>query len=122
VQCGKQGSAAVSFTVRHSGGGAPRAAVVAQLYYSPPVAPLGVMRYARRLLGFDKVWLQAGEARRLTISFDVADGLGRYDEREGRFVVDAGTHGLFVGDCNVNGVLEDDTGCKQLNGTIIIAN
>jgi len=53
--------------------------------------------------------------RTLTKQFDVADGLGRYDERLGRIVVDGGVHGLFVGDCNINGVLDDDTWCEQHN-------
>jgi beta-glucosidase len=121
AECAKQGNATVEFVVRHSGTAPRRSAVVAQLYYSPPIAPLGVMRYARRLLGFEKAWLQPGEARTLTLQFDVADGLGRYDERLGRFVVDGGVHGLYVGDCNINGVLDDDTGCEQLNSTITIA-
>ena len=101
----------VSFVVRNTG--TARSAATVQLYYSPPIAPRAVMRYPRRLIAFDKLWLGPAESMHGNLSFDLHDGLSRWDERTNAFVVDRGKYKLFVAECNINGVLDDDRGCIQ---------
>ena len=64
--------------------------------------------------------IAAGEAQDCSLTFDVGDALSRWDERAQGYVTDAGQHGLFVGDCNVNGVMEDDRACVQLRGSLML--
>ena len=116
---GKNGSVVASVTVHNAG--ARRSAATVQLYYSPPVAPFGVLRHARRLIGFRRTWLGAGETARVELAFEVADALSRWDEFGAEWapgtspgwVVDAGRYGLHVGDCCVSGVVNSSATCPE---------
>lgn len=107
----------VSVTVRNDG--AVRSAATVQLYYSPPVAPFGILRLARRLVTFERVWVAAGETTVARMGFNGTEALSRYDEMGPEwdaalapaFVLDAGWYTLHAGDCCVSGVVADTTGC-----------
>jgi beta-xylosidase len=78
------GAVSVSLTVRNTGERA--AADVVQLYLHDPVAQ--VTRPVMRLIGYARVLLDAGEARRVT--FDVAADLTSFTGLSGRRVVEPG--------------------------------
>jgi beta-glucosidase len=67
---------------------------VAQLYIHDPVASLS--QPVRRLRGFQRVTLQAGEKKTLTFRLDASD-VGFYDN-SGKFVVEPGQIDVFAGD------------------------
>ncbi|MFD0972692.1 glycoside hydrolase family 3 C-terminal domain-containing protein [Plantactinospora endophytica] len=71
-------------------------AEVVQLYAGTPGAPAAKERPAKRLAGFEKVTLRPGQTRRVAFRVPVAD-LAFFDERAGRWVVDAGTYSFQVG-------------------------
>ena len=110
----------VAVDVRNTG--IVRSAATVQLYYSPPPhSPYGVLRYARRLLAFERVWLAAGETKTALMSFNATEAFSRFDEtavvwdpslRPG-FVVDPGNYTLYAGDCCISGVVADTFGCVQ---------
>ena len=122
-------TATVTATVTVRNSGTQRSAVTVQLYYSPPIAPGGVMRFARRLVSFERVWLDPAASERVSLAFDVAEALGRYDEfcREWHgdesctpgWVTDRGIYGLHVGDCCVSGVVNSTETCfNQVSTTL----
>lgn len=81
-----------SFTIANTGG--MDGAEVAQMYVSA-VNP-GVYRPAKELKGFAKVFLKAGERRRVTIPLD--DKAFRYfNTQTGRFEVDGGEYRILIG-------------------------
>ena len=111
----------VTAAVSVQNSGSIRSAATVQLYYSPPIAPGGVMRIARRLISFQRVWIAAQATAHVTMVFNVSDSLSRYDEFcqmwEGEtcapgFVVDPGLYGLHVGDCCVSGVVNATSTCQ----------
>ena len=108
----------VQYTVKNEG--AKRSAVTVQCYFKPPVAPRGIMRFPRRLVAFEKVWVDGGASTTSTVSFDKAEGFGRWDDKSNGFVVDPGTYTLYVADCNINGVLDDARGCVQASVEYIV--
>ena len=129
VAVGKNATVVVTVTARNVG--TARSAVTAQLYYSPPVAPYGVLRHARRLITFQRARLGPGEATDVVFRFEVADALSRWDEFAAEwdqdaspgFVVDPGLHGLHVGDCCVSGVVDSSATCSddaQVSANIIV--
>lgn len=67
---------------------------VVQLYLHDPVA--SISQPVRRLRGFDRVTLTAGQTKTVTFKLDRSD-VGFYDNR-GRFVVEPGRIDVFVGD------------------------
>ena len=71
-------------------------ATVAQLYASTPDAPASLQRPAKRLEGFQKVFLNPGQTRRLSFTVKVP-GLAFFDETANRYQVDNGRYGLQVG-------------------------
>jgi beta-glucosidase len=71
-------------------------ATVAQLYASTPGAPAALQRPAKRLAGFQKVFLGPGQARRVSFTVPVSD-LAFFDQASNRFVVDDGLYGLQLG-------------------------
>ena len=120
-------AAAVAVAVRVANSGSVRSTATVQLYYSPPIAPGGVLRFARRLVTFAKVWVAPGASERVTLRFDVGEALSRYDEfgREWDaaltpgWTVDPGVYGLHVGDCCVSGVVDASATCSsQLSTTL----
>eukprot|EP01043_Picozoa_sp_COSAG02_P043353 COSAG02_NODE_3768_length_6264_cov_5.702676_5_plen_852_part_00 len=116
----------VSVFVRNTG--SVRSAATVQLYYSPPIAPGGVMRMARRLITFKRVWVAAEATEHLQLAFDVSESLSRYDEFcqvwngdacAPGFVVDPGVYGLHIGDCCVSGVVNSTGTCRGQLSTIL---
>ena len=131
----------VNVTVRVTNNGAVSSAATVQVYFSPPLAPYGAMRFARRLAGFERVWVRAGEAVEVTVGVKVGEELMRYDEwcalwggedgeeekeeeEEERgekgdesckpgWTLDKGVYGFYVGDCCVNGVTDDSATCSN---------
>ena len=122
ITVGADGNSTVTVTFAVQNTGTKRSAVTPQLYYSPPIAPRGLMRFPRRLVAFDKLWVGAGASiRGAALSFQLADGLGRWDEGRGGFVVDPGVYTLYLADCNINGVLDDARGCVQVSVCLFVS-
>ena len=71
-------------------------ATVAQLYATTPDAPAALQRPAKRLEGFQKVFLNPGQTRRLTFTVKIPS-LAFFDEAANRYQVDDGRYGLQVG-------------------------
>ncbi len=88
----KEESIKLSITVKNSGKRA--GAEVVQLYVSDPVC--SVMRPTKELKGFQKVFLQAGEQKRITIEVPVKE-LAFYSEQQKAWVVEPGQFVLRVG-------------------------
>ncbi|MGC9536843.1 glycoside hydrolase family 3 N-terminal domain-containing protein [Streptomyces sp. UG1] len=91
AEIGTDGSYDVSVTVRNTGDRA--GAEVVQLYLHDPVA--SVTRPDVRLIGYQRVELEAGEARRVTFRFH-AD-LSGFTDRSGRRIVEPGVLELRLG-------------------------
>ncbi|MBV9450172.1 MAG: glycoside hydrolase family 3 C-terminal domain-containing protein [Streptosporangiaceae bacterium] len=71
-------------------------ATVAQLYASTPDAPAALQRPAKRLEGFQKVFLGPGQTRHITFTVKAAD-LAFFNETTNRYQVDDGRYGLQLG-------------------------
>lgn len=89
---GKEDVVHVKFTIKNSG--SYFGAEVVQLYMSEPVCT--VMRPAKELKGFEKVFLQPGETRTLEIPVKVSD-LAYYNEISNRWTVEPGDFGFHLG-------------------------
>ncbi|MDE7472347.1 MAG: fibronectin type III-like domain-contianing protein, partial [Muribaculaceae bacterium] len=87
----------VSFDIRNTG--KVRAAEVAQIYVSDSEA--SVPRPAKELKGFEKVTLNPGESRRVTVTLD-DEAFWYYDMNKGDFVVEPGTFTISVGNSSDN--------------------
>jgi len=94
---GKDEMIHVKFTVKNTG--SRYGAEVAQLYVSDPVAT--VMRPAKELRAFEKVFLQPGETKTVTLNVKVAD-LAFYDESKKDWNVEAGEFILQLGNSSGN--------------------
>ncbi len=68
---------------------------VVQVYVTTPDAPAALQRPVKRLLGFEKVTLPAGQTTTVTVPVKVAD-LAFFDGAQGRYVVDPGRYGIQV--------------------------
>ena len=83
---------------------------VVQLYSSAPKCRLEMPKYELRAFQKTKL-LQPGETQQITLTVD-AEELASYDEKLAAYVLPAGEHGIFVGNCirNVNpvGVYQND--------------
>ncbi len=82
----------VKFTVTNTG--SRYGAEVAQIYVSDPVC--SVLRPAKELKAFEKVFLQPGESKNIELSIKVAD-LAFYDEAKKGWVVEPGEFILELG-------------------------
>ncbi|MDN0195171.1 glycoside hydrolase family 3 N-terminal domain-containing protein [Streptomyces sp. S.PNR 29] len=91
VEIGTDGSYDVSLTVRNTGD--REGTEVVQLYLHDPVA--SVTRPDVRLIGYQRVELAAGEARRVTFRFH--PDLSAFTDRSGRRVVEPGALELRLG-------------------------
>src|SRR5215217_5433686 len=88
----RRGSIRASVDVTNTG---PRTGdEVAQLYIHDPVA--SISQPVRRLRGFQRVTLNAGETKTVTFRLDASD-VGFYDD-SGRFVVEPGAIDVYAGD------------------------
>ena len=95
----------VSFDVKNTGKVA--GAEVAQVYVGDDVCSL--VRPAKELKGFDKVYLKAGETKRVSVRLD-DEAFRFFDPIERQFKVEAGSFTVYVGsssaDIRLNGKLE----------------
>jgi beta-glucosidase len=89
---GSRDSVKVSVDVTNTGSRAGDE--VAQLYIHDPVASLS--QPVRRLRGFQRVSLNAGETKTVTFRLDASD-IGFYDD-SGRFIVEPGSIDVYAGD------------------------
>ena len=89
----------VSFDVTNTG--TVKGAEVAQLYVTTPEAPAELERPIKRLKAFQKVELEPGETRTVTLKVAVPD-LAFFDEELGKYVVDNGRYGIQVGSSSAN--------------------
>jgi beta-glucosidase len=71
-------------------------ATVAQLYVTTPGAPASLQLPAKRLEGFQKVFLRPGQTRRVIFTVSVP-GLAFFDEAANRYQVRDGLYGLQLG-------------------------
>ena len=94
---GKDEVIKIRFTVKNTG--SRYGAEVAQLYVSYPVAT--VLRPAKELKAFEKVFLQPGEERLVSLDVKVAD-LAFYDESKHDWNIDAGDVILQLGNSSGN--------------------
>lgn len=92
AEYGQEDVVHVKFTIKNSG--SCFGAEVVQLYMSEPVC--SVMRPAKELKGFEKVFLQPGETRTLEIPVKVAD-LAFYDEIRKGWTVEPGDFEFHLG-------------------------
>jgi beta-glucosidase len=68
---------------------------VVELYITTPDAPAQLERPIKRLRGFQKVGLEPGETKTVTLSVAVPD-LAFFDQALGRYVVDNGRYGVQI--------------------------
>jgi beta-glucosidase len=87
----RKGSLSASVTVTNTG--SRTGDEVVQLYIHDPVA--SITQPVRRLRGFERVTLNAGETRTVSFTLDKSD-FGFYDDR-GRFVVEPGQIDVYAG-------------------------
>ncbi|MDE7386415.1 MAG: glycoside hydrolase family 3 C-terminal domain-containing protein [Muribaculaceae bacterium] len=87
----------VSFDIRNTG--KVKAAEVAQIYVSDSES--SVPRPAKELKGFEKVTLNPGESRRVTVTLD-KEAFEYYDMNAGSFVVEPGKFVISVGNSSDN--------------------
>ena len=103
AQPGADLSVPVSFDITNTGG--MEGAEVAQLYVSDPSAK--VDRPERELKGFEKVRLQPGETRHVTLDLD-ARAFSFWDEAAHKWTIDPGKFVIRVGDSSENTPLDAD--------------
>lgn len=89
---GKSETVKLTFTVQNTG--KIDGAEVPQVYITQKNAP--VLRPAKELKGFKKVYLKAGETKTASITFKVED-MAYYDDKTSKWVVDAGEFELSLG-------------------------
>jgi len=82
----------LAFTIQNKGKAA--GAEVAQVYITQKNAP--VMRPAKELKAFRKIYLKAGEVKNTSITFKVND-MAYYDDKTGTWKVDAGDFEISLG-------------------------
>src|SRR4051812_33045811 len=88
---------------------------VPELYVTTPDAPASAERPAKRLLGFQKVALDAGQTKRFTFAVNVPD-LAFFDQNAGRWVVDQGRYGVQI--AHSSGDANPATATVTVNGTL----
>lgn len=82
----------VTFTITNTGKKAGYE--IAQLYVKPSKALLP--RPEKELKGFEKVWLEPGETKTVTISCN-SDAFKYYDDQQMKWVLEKGTYGICLG-------------------------
>jgi beta-glucosidase len=97
----------VTFSLRNTGSVA--GAEVAQLYVSDPKC--SVMRPVKELKGFDKIVLQPGESRQVSITVPVSS-LAFYSEKDKNWVIEPGKFDLLINSSSAD---------KQLSQTITVS-
>jgi len=84
----------VSFDVTNTG--TVKGKETTQLYVAQPEAPAELKRPIKRLFGFQKIELEPGETKTVTLEVKIPD-LAFYNEELDRFVVDTGSYEIQVG-------------------------
>ena len=93
----EDGSATVTFGVRNSGRAA--GAVVPQVYVGPGPVIDGVQQAVRSLRGFDRVYLEPGQIKQVTITLEQRS-FQYWSESGQRWVTNYGNRTIFVGDAD----------------------
>ncbi len=68
---------------------------IVELYVSTPDAAASLERPAKRLRGFQKVTLEPGETKTVSLSLSIPS-LAFYDEAQGRYIVDTGRYSVQI--------------------------
>jgi len=92
----------IEATVRNTG--ARSGAEVLQVYLSVPSGN-GVPQPPKRLVGFQKVWLEPGESERVAIEIDPAASnhpLSIWDSARNEFIIPSGLFTVWIGDASDN--------------------
>ena len=92
-----EGRFTVTFDVTNTGKRA--GATVAQVYVSPGSS--SIERPAKELKGFERVMLQPGESKHVTLALDPRS-FSYYDVKAAAWKADAGTYTLLLGDSSQN--------------------
>lgn len=74
---------------------------VVQLYINTPDAAASLERPIKRLKGFQKIQLNPGQTKTVTIPVNVSD-LAFFDEAQGKYVVDNGRYGIQIGETSAD--------------------
>jgi beta-glucosidase len=93
----EDGTVSVTFTVTNTGRMA--GAAVPQVYVGPGPAVDGVQQAVRSLRGFDRVYLEPGQAKALTISLDQRS-FQYWGEPRQQWVTNFGSRTIFVGEAD----------------------
>ena len=91
------GTVAATFSVMNAGRVA--GAAVPQVYVGPGPAVDGVQQAVRSLRGFDRVYLEPGQAKQITITLDQRS-FQYWSERGQQWVTNYGTRTVFVGEAD----------------------
>ena len=97
LQPEKDGTVDVTFAVTNSGRVA--GAAVPQVYVGPGPAVDGVQQSLRSLRGFDRVYLEPGESRQVTINLDERS-FQYWSEPSQQWVTNFGSRTIYVGDAD----------------------
>jgi beta-glucosidase len=111
LQPEKDGTVDVTFAVTNSGRVA--GATVAQVYVGPGPDVGGVQQATRSLRGFERVYLEPGETKRLTIELD-ARSFQYWSESRQQWITNYGSRTIFAGDA-------DEPSSLPLSATIVLA-
>jgi beta-glucosidase len=91
----------VTVTVPLTNPGSQPVSEVVQLYVATPDSPAAAQRPTRRLAGFQRVTVAAGQSVEVKLPVGVAD-LAFFDDTAGKWVVDSGTYRFTVGSSSVD--------------------
>jgi beta-glucosidase len=97
LQPKKDGTVDVTFAVTNSGRVA--GATVPQVYVGPGPAVDGVQQSLRSLRGFDRVYLEPGESRQVTINLDERS-FQYWSEPSQQWITNFGSRTIYVGDAD----------------------
>src|SRR6185312_12327338 len=89
---------------------------IAQMYVTTPHADPSLQRPIKRLEGFQKVFLAAGQTKLVTLPVKIAD-LAFYNEADKRFEVDQGEYGIEISTSSADSDIQAQ-GTINVNGTL----
>ena len=78
---------------------------IVQMYVTTPHADPSLQRPIKRLEGFQKVFLAAGQTKTVTLPIKIAD-LAFYNEADKRFEVDSGQYGIQISTSSADGDIQ----------------
>ncbi len=81
---------------------------IVQMYVNTPDADPSLERPLKRLEGFQKVFLAAGQTQTVTLPIKIAD-LAFYNEADGRFEVDQGAYGIQISTSSADNDIQRQT-------------